>query len=164
MKDKRPLYVTGELELKSPLFSSDWSLRQHDAELASIRRRHYTSVVDITHGGRIVIEPYAQGTVRAINGASEVARITRESWLGRRWEVTGPGFTYDLASQARPRHWRLFLANGPVSDLEGGFGSYNKVKIFNQMAVPLSAVLLAWHVVARPWEAVAEPQVFMPAP
>ncbi|CAN5446472.1 MAG: hypothetical protein ACR2JP_00590 [Acidimicrobiia bacterium] len=164
MNERRSVYVTGVLEMRSPLFSSDWSLRQHGAELASIRRRRYTSVVDITHGDRIVIEPVAQGTVRAITGNKEVARITRESWLGRRWEVTGPGFTYDLVSQAKPRRWRLTLANGQISELEGGFGSYNKVRIVNQVAVPLAAVLLSWHVVARPWEAVAEPQIFLPAP
>ena len=37
------------------------------------------------------------------------------------------------------------------------------MKFDNQVAVPLSALLLSWHVVARPWEAAAEPRVFVPA-
>jgi hypothetical protein len=163
MRPLRIMYVSGPVEMRSPLFSNEWRVSQHDAEIAHIRRRNYTSIVDLAAGGRAVIEPIAQGTVRALFSGTEVARITRETWLGRHWEITGHGFNYDLTSEAPPRHWRLSLANGLVSRMKGGFGSYNRVRFDNQVAVPLSALLLSWHVVARPWEAAAEPRVFVPA-
>ncbi len=163
MNELRIMYMSGEMEMRSPLFSNEWSVRRQDEEIARLRRRNYTSIVDLARGGRAVMEPVDQGTVHAMFAGREVARITRMSWLGRHWEITGPGFTYDLFSQAAPRRWRLTLANGMISEIEGGVGSYNRVKFHNQVAVPLSALLLSWHVVARPWEAAAEPRVLVPS-
>jgi hypothetical protein len=160
---RRIMYMTGDLELRSPLFSNEWVLRQGDVEVARLRRRNYSSIVDLAAGGRGVIEPVADGTVHATVADREVARIRRRSWLGRHWEITGPGFAYDLFHRSTPRRWRLTLANGTIGEIDGAPMSYNRVRFHNQMAVPLSAMLLSWHVVARPWEAASEPRVLVPA-
>ena len=39
--------------------------------------------------------------------------------------------------------------------LPGSAVNYNRVRFNAPISIPISAGLLAWHVVARPWEAVA---------
>ena len=163
MRPLRIMYVSGPVEMRSPLFSNEWRVSQNDAEVAHIRRRNYTSVVDLAAGGRAVMEPVAQGTVRALISGTEVARITRDVVAGPplgdhrsrlHLRPVQPGDAPPLAAHPGQRHHQPD---------EGGFGSYNRVRFHNQVAVPLSALLLSWHVVARPWEAAAEPRVLVPS-
>lgn len=157
--------VVGSAEMTSRWFSNRWALRQGDRELASVRRlgRIYVSAADLGEGGRLLIEPCGQGTVHAVDAADEeVARIERRSWLGRRWEISGFGFQYELLSDPRPRKWHIAVSNAPIADITGSLASYNHVAIECGLALPVPAVLLAWHVVARPWEAAAEPRGLVP--
>ena len=158
--------ITGEAALVSPLFSSRWRLVQNDRVIAELRRlgRIYVTTADLGPAGRLIMEPAGQGTVRAIDERDEeVARIVRTSWLGRRFEITGLGYGYELVSDPRPRRWHIEIAHAPVTEITGALVSYNNVRVRSSLAMPVPAVLLAWHVVARPWEAAAEPRGLIPA-
>ncbi len=165
MEKKRLPTITGDAELRSPWMSNRWTLTQRGETLATIRRlgRIYVSAVDLAGAGRLLIEPCGQGTVHALdaNGA-EVARIERQSWLGRRWWITGLGYNYTLVSDPRPRRWHITIANAPVATIEGSLMSYNRVDIRANLSLPPTSVLLAWHVIARPWEAATEPRGLIP--
>jgi hypothetical protein len=158
--------ITGEAFLVSPLFSSRWRLVQDDRVIAELRRlgRIYVSTADLGPAGRLVLEPAGQGTVCAVDERDEeVARIVRTSWLGRRFEISGLGYRYELVSDPRPRRWHIEIAHAPVTEITGSLVSYNNVRVRSSLAIPVPAVLLAWHVVARPWEAAAEPRGLLPA-
>jgi hypothetical protein len=157
--------ITGEAELTSPWFSNRWTLTQQGTLLASLQRlgRIYVTAADLGEGGRLLIEPCGQGTVHAVDAAGdEVARIERKSWLGRLWEISGDRYVYELISDPRPRKWHIALANATFADLRGSLISYNHVRIASGLGLPIPAVLLAWHVIARPWEAAAEPRGLIP--
>jgi hypothetical protein len=163
---RRTPTITGEATLTSPWFSNRWTLHHHDHVLAEVKRiaRTYVSVVDMGEHGRLTLEPSGRGMVHALDqDDKEIGRITRQSWLGRRWELDGMGFTYELISDPRPRRWHLAVANAPVTYLAGSMFSYNHVRVHSPMTVPVPAVLLAWHVIARPWEAANEPRHLVPA-
>lgn len=166
MNGARLPMLTGDAVLTSPWFSSRWTLEQQGGRLATLQRlgRIYVSSADLGPHGRMLIEPCGRSTVHCIDAAAgEVARITRQSWIGRRWEIEGFGFAYDLVSDPRPRRWHMAVANAPLATLEGSLVSYNHVKVHANLAVPIPALLLAWHVIARPWEAAAEPRGLIPA-
>ncbi len=165
MQRKRQPTVAGVAELTSPLFSDRWELAQDGRTLAQLRRfgRIYASAADLGEGGRILIEPCGRGTVRAIDAdGNEIARIERQSWLGRLWEISSPDYTAYLISDPRPRKWHIGYANAPVAEIAGSLLSYNHVTMSCRLAVPIPTLLLAWHVIARPWEAAAEPRGLIP--
>lgn len=164
LRNRMPM-LAGDAELTSPWFSNRWVLAQAGNTLASLRRmgRIYVSMADLADGERLLIEPCGQGTVHAIDASNEeMARIERQSWLGRRWEISGFGFAYELLSDPRPRRWHLGVSNAPITEIAGSLISYNRVTIRSGLAVPIPAILLAWHVIARPWEAAAEPRRLIP--
>lgn len=162
--------ISGDASLTSPWFSPVWTMHQGGRMVATINRtaRTYVSVVDLTDGGRILIEPAGVGVVRAVEihdagtADTEIGRIVRTSWLGRSWDVSGRSFAFELVSDARPRRWHLAVANAPIAHLEGSLASYNVVHLRSNLGVPLPALLLSWHVVARPWEAANEPRGLVP--
>jgi len=157
--------VVGDAQLTSALFSNRWQLTQRGTVLAELTRlgKIYVTTANLGEAGNLIMEPAGQGTVRAVgDDGKEMARIVRRSWLGRRWEISGLGYNYDLLSDPRPRRWHLAIANAPVTNIAGSYLSYNHVEINSSLAVPIPAILLSWHVVARPWEAVAEPRGLVP--
>ena len=157
--------LVGDFELTSPWFSNQWQLTQHGSELAQIERlgRVYVSVVTLPDGSRWALAPHGQGVVRVVDAdGGEFARITRRSWAGRRWELTSMMYNYDLISDRRPRAWTIAIGGSPVAEFRGSLVSYNQVRGNSLVSVPMSAVLLAWHVIARPWEAAAEPRGLVP--
>jgi hypothetical protein len=157
--------VYGELQLRSPWFSNQWRLLQHGEELARVTRlgRIYTSVVTVADGTRWVQQPAGTGVVQAVDElTNEFARVTRRSWIGRRWDLTSPHFGYELVSDPRPRRWRIEVGGAAAATITGSLVSYNRVDVNAAIGVPLAAVLLGWHVIARPWEAVAEPRGLIP--
>ena len=88
---------------------------------------------------------------------NELARITRTSWFGRRWEITSKRWAYELISDPRPRRWHVTVGGTSVAQITGSLVSYNKVDINAPVGVPILVVALAWHSIARPWEAAAAP-------
>ena len=158
--------VYGKLELRSPWFNSRWELRQDDQRLARLQRlgRLYVSRVELPDGCRWMLEPHGTGVVRAVNSdGTEIARVERLSWLGRRWNLVSQAFNYELDSHPRPRAWAITIGGATIAEIRGSLVSYNKVRVNALLGVPLAAVLLAWHVIARPWEAAAEPRGLVPA-
>ena len=165
MTRRRIPIITGDATLDSPWFSNHWELRQGEHLVADIRRiaRTYVSTADLGKLGRLVLEPTGRGTVHAIDEfGAEVGRITRRSWMGRHWEIAGNEFNYDLYSDHRPRRWHFSIANAPMAQVSGSMLSYNHVTVHSALAIPVPAVLLAWHVIARPWEAANEPRHLLP--
>lgn len=159
--------VHGSVELVSPWFSNRWRVIADGRELATLQRfgRIHVSTVTLPDGTRWILEPHGQSVVRAIDGIDhEFARITRESWWGRHWAVTGPGFSYELTSHPIPRRWTIEVGGAPVAGITGSLVSYNRVRLDTTLSVPLIAALLSWHVIARPWEAAAAPGALVPAP
>jgi hypothetical protein len=158
--------LIGSTELRSPPFSNEWRLENGGRRLASARRhpRLHTSTVTFPDGSRLTLTPTGQSTVSAVDASgNEVARIVRTSWWGRHWEVTAQHFSYELVSHPRPRRWAFAVGGSPVAELAGSLVSYNRVRVETNIGVPLIAVLLGWHVIARPWEAAAEPGGLVPA-
>lgn len=151
---------SGEARFRSRLFSNHWILLQGDEVLARIERipsRHSSELL-LPGTASLTIEPEGWGTVIARDElGDEQGRIVRRSWWGRAWELTVPGFAADLTSDPRPRRWSLRLGSEPVARLAGGLATYNSVDVRADVAVPVLAVVLAWHVVARPWEQAATP-------
>ncbi len=157
--------MVGDAMLQSPFMSNRWELVQDGSTLASLRRfgRIYSSAADLGEDGHILIEPCGDGTVHAVDASDdEIARIERQSWLGRMWEITSPEYTAYLISDRRPRKWHIGYANAPVAVITGSALSYNHVHIRTGLAVPIPTLLMAWHVIARPWEAAAEPRGLIP--
>lgn len=159
--------ITGSAELRSPWFSSRWELLANGEVLARIRRmgRLYVSTVSLPDGSLWVVEPAGTSAVRLLDSPDhEVARITRQSWWGRRWNVTGERFSYDLVSHPTPRRWRFELGGSTIAELSGSLVSYNRVRVESLLALPVPALILGWHVIARPWEAAAAPRGLVPEP
>jgi hypothetical protein len=163
----RQLQILGHAEMRSPWFSSLWTLSTDAGRIAEVQRlgRIYASRARIADGREWLIEPCGAGEVHVLDAdAGEVARITRRSWLGRRWDITASSFMYELTSRPAPRHWHIGVGGAPVAELHGSLTSYNRVDIDAQLSLPVETVLLAWHVVARPWEAAAAPRGLVPVP
>lgn len=158
--------LVGFAEAVSPTFSNEWRLIQGDRELAVMRRfpRNHLSKVKLADDTVWSLEPDGWGTVRAYERDVPFAEIVRRSWWGRRWQVSSIGFAGELISRPRPRRWKFAIGGEPIADLSGSAISYNHIGINAQIALPLSSVLLAWQVIARPWEAAAYPTQLVPAP
>ena len=150
--------IVGEAELISGLFSNEWQLVQHGEVLASVIRRPRNAYTRVTlkDGTRWTLQPDGWGVVRAVEDDVPFARGTRESFWGNRWEISGLGFSYLLTHDGPvPRRWALKVGSEPAAWLRGSAVNYNRVRFNAPISIPVSAGLLAWHVIARPWEAVA---------
>jgi hypothetical protein len=158
--------IYGRAELVSPPLSSRWRLVANGAEVAQLRRsgRLHISRMYLPDGTEVVLAPAGHSVVHALAAdGTELARITRRSWFGRRWEVASKTWAYELVSHPRPRRWYVAVGGTPVADIRGSALSYNRVKVDAQLGLPILAVALAWHVVARPWEAAAAPATLIAA-
>ena len=156
--------LVGPHRFRSGLFSNNWRLYDRDGvEVARARRMpsRHISQVRFADGGTLELRPEGWGTVLAV-GDQEGARIDRESWWGGHWRVSGKGFEYQLTSDPLPRRWTLRVGGHPVARFAGTLWSYNRVAVEPDFALPVHAVLLSWHVLARPWEAMAAPRVLIP--
>jgi hypothetical protein len=161
------IMLQGSADMVSPLFSSKWTLLSNGAAVAELHRfgRIHVSTVSFRDGSRWLLEPHGHAVVRAVDEpGSEFARITRRSWWGRRWDITGAGYAYELVSHPMPRRWMIAVGGAPVAAISGSLISYNRVRFDMTLGVPVSAVVLAWHVIARPWEAAAAPAGLVPTP
>lgn len=160
------LMLHGSAELRSPWFSSEWHMTQDGREIAKMRRhpRMHVSTVTFPEGERWLLEPEGWGVVRALDrGETEIARVVRRSWMGRRWDLNAPAWWYELGSDPLPRRWHVSVGGVAVAQIAGSLFSYNRVRIDTTLAIPVAAVMLAWHVIARPWEAAAAPAGLVPA-
>jgi hypothetical protein len=158
--------LIGETTLHSPPFSNEWRMQNGGRTLAGARRhpRLHTSTVFFADQTRIVLTPTGQSTVSAVDeNETQLATITRNSWWGRTWQIAAQQFSYELISHPRPRRWMFAVGGSSVAELSGSMFSYNRVRVDSNIGVPLIAVLLGWHVIARPWEAAAEPGGLVPS-
>jgi hypothetical protein len=162
------LSIHGTARMTSPWFSPAWRLVDwQGVTVAEMRRypRMHVSTVHFTDGTAWILEPEGWGVVRALDvERNEVGRVTRQSWMGRRWQITAPQWAYDLVSDPIPRRWHLAVGGATIATISGSLVSYNSVTVATVLAVPAAAVILAWHVIARPWEAAAAPRGLVPAP
>jgi hypothetical protein len=157
----------GTAELVSPLMSNRWRLRAGDEELAELRRfgRIHISRIYLPTGEEAALAPLERSVVQAVDPqGEELARITRRSWLGRRWEIESKRWAYELESDPRPRRWQVTVGGTSVAQISGSLVSYNRVKVDAPLGIPILVVALAWHVIARPWEAAAAPSTLVAAP
>lgn len=157
--------IRGDAHLESPWFSNHWRLMNQGIELARLRRfpRLHVSAVQLADGTEWILEPDGFAVVKAVDSeGNEVGRVTRRSWWGRRWDVTGPGFSYELVSHPVPRRWRVEVGGSTFAEIRGSLISYNTVTIDAPLSLPTAAAVLAWHVIARPWEAAAAPKGLVP--
>jgi hypothetical protein len=164
----RGLYgmVYGSTELRSPFMSSRWRLMNGSEEVATLRRigRLHISRIYTADGEEAVLTPHEHSTVIAVDTEGrELGRITRTSWLGRSWEIESKRWAYELKSDPRPRRWHITVGGTSVAQMSGSLVSYNKVGIDAQLGVPILVIALAWHSVARPWEAAAAPATLIAA-
>lgn len=159
--------VSGTAYLDSPFMSSLWRLVDGNGEVAQLRRlgRLHISKVFLPNGEEAVLTPHGQSVVLALDpDGGELARITRTSWFGRSWDVTSKRWAYELKSDPRPRRWQITVGGTSVAHISGSLVSYNKVNIEAPLGAPILVVALAWHVIARPWEAAAAPGTLIAAP
>ncbi len=135
-----------------------------DGTIAAMTRhpRDHTSTVELADGTRWRLVPTGWGLIRAIEDGDEIARITRRSWLGRHWDLTATTWHYRLTSDPMPRRWHVTVGDQVVARISGSLISYNRVDIDAPIGVPLAATMLAWHVIARPWEAASRPAGLIP--
>lgn len=152
--------VYGNARLVSPFMSSRWRLVDKDDEIAQLRRlgKLHISRLYLPNGEEAVLTPHEQSVVLAVDtDGGELARITRTSWWGRSWDITSKRWAYELKSDPRPRRWQVMVGGTSVAQISGSLVSYNKVDVEAPLAVPILVIALAWHVIARPWEAAAAP-------
>lgn len=164
-KSQPQTLIRGEAQLVSPWFSNQWSLFNHGIEIARLRRfpRLHVSAVQLRDGTEWTLEPDGYAVVKALEGeGNEVGRITRRSWWGRSWDITGTGFAYELISNPKPRRWEIGVGGSPLATIQGSLVSYNSVTVDAPLSLPTVAAVLAWHVIARPWEAAAAPRGLIP--
>ncbi len=159
-----PPVVTGACRFDSAMFSNRWRLSTGDGLLADLHRdpTRHTSTVALADGTRIDLIPNGWGTIEAIVDDEILSRIDRRSWWGRRWEISGSGFGCDLTSDALPRRWTFRLGGAPIGRLAGTMWSYNHLDVEADVSIPVHAMVLAWHVLARPWEQAAAPGSLVP--
>ncbi|MBM3695218.1 MAG: hypothetical protein FJW79_04715 [Actinobacteria bacterium] len=158
--------VVGDCRFESAFLSNRWRLLQERKVLAELQRvpTRHTSLLRLADGTLVELRPAGWGTVVAMQGEAEVGRVVRRSWWGRRWHLTGPAFGCELVSDPIPRRWSLRFGTQSVGRLSGGLLTYNHLGIHTDLAVPVVSLALAWHVLARPWEAAAAPGALVPAP
>jgi hypothetical protein len=159
--------VVGDARFRSRLLSNAWTLEQGDAVLARLVRipSRHTSEVTLSDGTPLELRPEGWGTVAAAFDDDQVwGRILRRSWWGRAWEIEGQGFAIGLTSDPLPRRWSLRIGSQAVGRLAGGVASYNRLDVATDVAVPVPALALAWHVLARPWEQAAAPGTLVVRP
>ena len=140
--------------------SNRWRLLGNDGEVATLRRlgRLHISRIYLPNGEEAVLAPQGRSVVSALDTeGSELARITRTSWFGRSWEISSKRWAYELKSDPRPRRWQITVGGTSVAQISGSLVSYNTVKIDAPLGVPILVVALAWHSIARPWEAASAP-------
>jgi len=156
--------VVGSCRFESQLMSNRWRLLQDRKVLAELQRvpSRHVSLLRLADGTSVELRPAGWGTVVALQGEAELGRVVRRSWWGRRWQLSGPGFACDLTSDPRPRRWSLRFGTEPIGRLSGAALSYNRLTVHTHLAVPVVALALAWHVLARPWEAAAAPGALVP--
>lgn len=157
--------VAGVCRFESALFSNRWRLVQDRDILAELQRvpTRHLSLLRLPDRTHIELRPEGWGTVVAYRDDEEVGRVMRRSWWGRLYELEGPGFACALTSDPLPRRWSLRYGNEPVGRLAGTLWSYNVLRVQTDVAVPITSLALAWHVLARPWEAAAAPGALVPA-
>ena len=165
---ERGLFTTvyGQGQLRSSLGSNRWRLLANDDEIAQLRRlgRLHISRIQLPSGEEATLAPDERSVVVALDrNGNELARITRTSWFGRRWEITSQKWAYELVSDPRPRRWHIAVGGTSVAQITGSIVSYNRVTIDAPLGVPLLVVALAWQVIARPWEAAAAPGTLIAA-
>lgn len=151
--------VIGEARFTSKVFSNRWQVLVHGEPEATLQRdpsRHLSSV-RFADGTTLELVPEGWGTVVARAGDEEWGRITRTSWWGRSWDLNARGFACELRSDPLPRRWSIRVGSEPVGALTGGLFTYNHLDVHTDIGVPLTALVLAWHVLARPWEQAAAP-------
>lgn len=151
--------VIGDCRFLSGFLSNRWILVQDDEMLADMRRiptRHVSEVLT-ADGIAYELRPEQWGTVVAATEDAEFGRVVRTSWLGRSWDLSGPGFACALTSDPLPRRWSFRIGTEPVGRLKGSPVSYNRLSVHTDVAIPVTSLTLAWHVLARPWEAAAAP-------
>lgn len=157
--------IRGEARLLSPWFSNNWVLMNQGLQLARMRRfpRLYISLAQLSDGTQLTLQPDGFAVVKAVDAnGNEVGRVTRRSWWGRRWDITGPGFSYELVSHPMPRRWKIEVGGSAFAEIRGSLISYNTVTIDAPLSLPALVGVLAWHVIARPWEAAAAPRGLVP--
>jgi hypothetical protein len=154
----------GVTTFRSMPLSNVWRVSHQGEDIAQLERipRDHISRVVLNDGTAFSLEPTEWGTVVAFEDDVERGRITRRSWWGRSWDLTGLTFGYGLTSDLLPRRWTLRVGNEPVGSLTGTIYSYNRLRVETGVAVPLLALALCWHVLARPWEAAAAPGSLVP--
>lgn len=159
-----PPVVVGECRFDSALLSNRWSLLQAGTELAQLRRdpTRHTSSGTLTDGTVLELIPAGWGTVELTADDTALARIDRRSWWGRSWDISGTGFGCELTSDPMPRRWTFRIGGEPIGRLAGTPWSYNRLTVHTDVSVPVHAIVLAWHVLARPWEAAAAPRSLIP--
>jgi hypothetical protein len=156
--------VSGECRFTSRPFSNRWDLSSGEERLAVLvrRPRRHTSTVTLADGTELELVPDGWGAVVAFEGDQERGRIVRRSWWGRRWDLESPTFGYTLTSDPVPRRWFLRVGDNVVGRFSGGWFSYNHLTVQMDVAVHVIPLVLAWHVLARPWEASAAPASLVP--
>ncbi len=159
-----PRTIVGEAEFRSRFLSNRWVLRSRGETLAEMFRvpSRHVSEAKIVNGPTVEIEPTEWGTVTATADGSEFGRIERRSWWGRSWDLVAQGFACELRSEPLPRRWTLRLGSEPVGRLTGGVLSYNRLHVSTDISIPITGLILIWHVLARPWEQAATPGVLVP--
>lgn len=151
--------VIGEARFTSRAFSNRWQVLVRGEMQATLQRdpsRHVSTAL-LADGTALELAPEGWGTVVARAGEEEWGRIVRTSWWGRSWELNAGGFACELRSDPLPRRWSIRIGSEPVGSLTGGRLTYNHLEIHTDIGVPLTALILAWHVLARPWEQAAAP-------
>ena len=155
-----PQVVVGDCRFDSGLFSNRWTLSREDKKLAELQRdpSRHTSQGTFGDGTTFDLTPSGWGTVELEAAGAPLGRIDRHSWWGRCWEISGVGFACDLTSDPLPRRWTFRIGGEPIGHLSGTMWSYNHLTVHTDVSMPVYSLVLAWQVLARPWEQAAAPR------
>lgn len=152
-------FVAGNAEMRSPPFSRVWRLRQNGTVLAIARRsvRARASTVDLPDGTNWVVAPAGWGVVQVLEDDVPIVTATRVNPMGRFWDLTSSNFNYELRARSMARRrWIIGQGGAPIAELRGGILSFNRLAIRADLPVPVEAIMAAWHLIVRAWEAASQ--------
>lgn len=126
-----------------------WRFRSPTTDLASaIPARKRTARVDLPDGRIWMIVPDGADGLRIREGEELVLSAVRLDPWGRKWELSGTRFSYELTNRSGFKgRWTMGPPGAETAELR--MWTTRRMHLHSQLPVPLEVLVLAWYVIIR---------------
>ena len=126
-----------------------WRFRSTAGVMArAIPARRRTARIDLPDGRTWLIMPDGTDTLRLREGENLLLSAERLDPWGRRWELSGNRFCFQLTNRSALKgRWALGPPGAEIAELR--MWTTRTMHLHSQMAVPLEVLVLAWYVIIR---------------